>query len=49
MSKTLKNKADSKESSSEHEKPYKKNLEKNRLITAEGWKRMMLKSAGKLK
>ena len=32
-----------------HEKPYKKNLEKTRLITAEGWRRMMHKSAGKLK
>jgi len=49
MSKILKNKADSSENSSEHEKPYKKNLEKTRYITAEGWRRMMLKSAGKLK
>lgn len=49
MSKALKSKSDSTETPSEHEKPYKKNFEKTRLITAEGWRRMMLKSAGKLK
>jgi len=52
MTKIIKKKSESTDEeieSSQHEKPYKKNFEKNRLITAEGWRRMMLKSAGKRK